>query len=247
MTITKKQFLQIAQESNILEQEYALDVLVRIAHHSSAIEGNTLSLSDTITIIVDELTPTRSKSMRELYEVANHREALADVLKKIKEATPPDTAFIKLIHKDLMDHIREDAGSFKTQQNAILGSMEKLATPGETPALIIQWLDNLNYQLENLTAENFLMALAERHIEFESIHPFSDGNGRTGRMLLMYATLKKLNTPLVITIDERAEYIEAIQQHSAETLANLFTRCLEREQSRKASFDYQEAMNSEIE
>ncbi|MFT3854726.1 MAG: hypothetical protein QM733_18610 [Ilumatobacteraceae bacterium] len=75
MTLDRDRFRSAAERSGLFGADYAEDVLVRLAHHSSAIEGNTLSLSDIITLLIDEVTPS-GKSVREAYEVQNHREAL---------------------------------------------------------------------------------------------------------------------------------------------------------------------------
>ncbi|MDR2832605.1 MAG: Fic family protein [Streptococcaceae bacterium] len=237
MTIRKDEFLLIAKESGILLPEYALDVLVRIAHHSSAIEGNTLSLSDTITILIDEMTPANSKKMREMYEVANHREGLATVLQAIIKNDKLSTLFVKEVHNKLLDHIRADKGEFKTQQNAILGSIEKLATPPQTPFLVEQWVENYAWQVENLNDDDFFIAVAQSHLSFETIHPFADGNGRVGRLLISYATLIKFGVPVVIMIEQRAEYLNFLQNKDVSGLSQMLKNSITFELERKRLFD----------
>ncbi|GFH42173.1 hypothetical protein Hs30E_07240 [Lactococcus hodotermopsidis] len=245
MTIRKKEFLAIAQKTMCLNSEYALDVLIRIAHHSSAIEGNTLSLSDTITILIDEMTPSHSKSLRELYEVANHREAFADLLVQVASLEKLTVQFVKQIQADLVDHIREDKGQFKTQQNAILGSIERLATPAETPFLMTQWVENYDWQLNNLRDRHLIEAIAQSHIEFEKIHPFSDGNGRTGRLLISYATLVTFGVPIVIDKEQQALYIEMIQNRDVMALADMIEKNVTFELERQKMFVYQSSLDVE--
>ncbi|QBO37396.1 Fic family protein [Periweissella cryptocerci] len=247
MTITRGEFQDIVAETNILKPEYALNTLVRMAHHSSAIEGNTLSLSDTISVLVDEMTPNGSKSLRELYEVANHREAMGDVLNKIASGEPMDLNFIKLIQFDLVNHIRDDAGEFKTQQNIVLGANFIPATPGETPFRLMQWVDNYNYQLENVSDEFFPSVVAQQHIDFEKIHPFPDGNGRTGRMLLLYATLKRLQNPVIIEVNQRNEYINLLKNEDSENLGKMIVNSVINESIIKSSFDLpQQGVNNTL-
>lgn len=237
MTITRDEFSKLVLKTDILKPEYALDVLVRMAHHSSAIEGNTLTLSDTISILADDITPNSSKSMRELYEVANHREAFAVVLNKIYAKESIDTSFIKVVQANLMDHIREDGGKFKTTQNAILGADFTPTKPSDTPILMEQWVENFNFQLNSLNPEDFIDAMANQHIQFEKIHPFPDGNGRTGRMLLLFESVNKFGVPVIIKLDQREEYIDLLKDNDIDSLSNLFARNILEEQDRILRFD----------
>ncbi|WP_161944239.1 Fic family protein, partial [Streptococcus suis] len=94
---------------------------------------------------------------------------------------------VKDIHALLMDRLQHDRGQFKSVQNAIIGATFKTASPEETPFLMQQWVDNANYRLGlPLEKAELLEVLADVHIQFERIHPFSDGNGRTGRLILMF-------------------------------------------------------------
>lgn len=72
----------------------------------------------------------------------------------------------------------------------IVGAEFQTASPAETSALIAQLVDNLQYRLNNAeTSNNKLLAILDYHIQFERIHPFSDGNGQTGRIIMMYSLL----------------------------------------------------------
>lgn len=236
MTITRKKFEEIINQSGLFGSEYGLDLLVRLAHHSSAIEGNTLTLSDTISILVDEMSPSTSKTLREQYEVANHREAIAEVIQSIAQDGALSTKLIKTIQYDLMDHLRDDAGRFKTQQNAILGATFSTAKPSEVPYLMEQWVGNTNYILENLKGKDFTTALAQQHIDFERIHPFSDGNGRTGRMILLFGALKVEKVPAIITVEQRASYLSFLQNNDAEGLGGLISESISFEKKRVKEF-----------
>lgn len=73
----------------------------------------------------------------------------------------------------------------------IIGAEFQTASPGETPYLMTQLIDNLAYRLEVADSDDDkLLAILDTHIQFERIHPFSDGNGRTGRMVLNYSLLQ---------------------------------------------------------
>ena len=133
MTLTRAGFFDRIASSDLLHPEYADDVLVRIAYHSTAIEGNSLTVADTITLLVDEIAPAGNKPMRELYEVANHREALAAVVEHAASEERLTGTFIRSVHGHLLDHIRDDRGRWKTTQNAILGATVDTATPRASP------------------------------------------------------------------------------------------------------------------
>jgi Fic family protein len=140
------------------------------------------------------------------------------------------------MQSDLVDHIREDKGQFKTQQNAILASVEKLATPAETPFLMTQWVENYDWQLNTLSGKYALEAIAQSHIEFEKIHPFSDGNGRTGRLLMSYGTLKQFGVPIVIDKEKRADYIDIIQTKNIAAFVDLIEESVNQELERQTIF-----------
>ncbi|HAB8814418.1 TPA_asm: Fic family protein, partial [Listeria monocytogenes] len=88
-------------------------------------------------------------------------------------------------------------------------------SPQETPLLVQQWVDNVNYRLgtheESLEKEpskdDKLETILESHIDFERIHPFSDGNGRTGRMVMNYLLMENDFPPLIIKAEEKAVYM----------------------------------------
>jgi len=232
MTLSRAQFFDIIERTEKFTPTYADDVLVRIAHHSSAIEGNTLTLADTVSLLIDERTPSAGKPLRELYEVANHREAFASAVQHAFSGEPLTTAFVRQIHGELMDHILEDKGKWKASENIILGAKHDTAPPSKVPWLMEQWVENASWQASNLTGPDVLLAIADAHIDFERIHPFADGNGRTGRMLIMWQALRALATPIIIEVGQRPSYIGALQEGDRVALTQLLTRQYLREQKR---------------
>ncbi|MEO1769740.1 Fic family protein [Candidatus Enterococcus ferrettii] len=220
-----------------VSQDYLDDVLVRMAYHSSGIEGNTISLPQTVSIILEGTLPSSGKSIREFYEIENHKQAFDYLIGLLAENQSLDIAEIKQFHFLLTDRLQHDKGQFKTQQNAIRGAEFKTAVPEETPLLMNQWADNTNYRLDLLTDEQeILEVLADTHIQFERIHPFSDGNGRTGRLLLMYLSMKYLGVPIVIRKEWRGQYMEYLGEQDSESLAKLFRESMVFECERMTEF-----------
>jgi len=112
------------------------------------------------------------------------------------------------IHRLLMDRLTYDAGAFKKHENAILGSDLVTAPVSQVPMLMQQWIDNVEYQLEQAGSDDEgIEVIVKSHMEFEKIHPYSDGNGRTGRMLMNFLLLRTSNWPLIIKGQDRTTYI----------------------------------------
>ncbi|KMT60699.1 MULTISPECIES: Fic family protein [Listeriaceae] len=153
---------------------------------------------------------------------------------------PISIALVKEIHANLADKLQYDRGEFKTGENAILGADFQTASPTETPILMQQWVYNLNYRLEQDSLDEKLRAVAESHIDFERVHPFSDGNGRTGRMLMNYALLENDFPPLIIRVDERAQYIQYLATQDSEAFFRFVKDKLEEEKERAKRFQNSE-------
>ena len=221
-----------------LPKEYLDDILVRLAHHSSALEGNTITLAETISIILhNQVSSNRSVDLREVYEIKNHEQAFHYVVESLKDEEQLSLHTVKEIHALLMDRLQYDRGQFKSVDNAILGADFMTASVQETPTLMHQWVENLNYRLEVATSDSEkILALAEAHIHFERIHPFADGNGRTGRMLLNYSLLQHGFAPLIINSKEKATYLRFLAEQDAKSFGHFIEVALEEEQQRLQRF-----------
>lgn len=227
-----------------LPNEYLKDVLVRLAHHSTAIEGNTLSLAETVSIILHNTLPPTSRSidLREIYEVKNHEKAFRFVLEELEQKHPLSIETVRGVHAALTDHLQHDRGQFKTSDNAILGAEFHTASAAETPLLMRQWVDNLNYRLTNTEkATDRYLTISEAHIAFERIHPFSDGNGRTGRMLMNYSLLQSDLPPVVISSQDRTTYIALLAQEDGAELSRFIQKESQTELDRIRRFQNQQA------
>ena len=96
-----------------------------------------------------------------------------------------------------------------------------------------QWVDNTIYQLQHAkSTEDKLTILSESRILFERIHPFSDENGRTGRMVLMYQALLEFGVPVVINSNNRALYIQSLANQDSASLSKLFLESVHYEKER---------------
>jgi len=232
-----------------LPQEYLEDVLVRLAHHSTAIEGNTISLADTVSILLYNTVPSQV-NLREFYEVDNHREAFEYIIHQVQTEQPLSINVVKDIHELLTNKLQHDRGRFKSSDNAIKGADFLTATASETPHLMDQWVGNLNWQLgEAKSNRDIIKIVGDFHIQFERIHPFSDGNGRTGRLIMNYSLLQHGIPPLIIEAKDKGNYINILANQDVEKFLTFAEQLIEREDVRINRFRNKEknqVLNVEI-
>ena len=219
-------------------QDYLDDILVRLAHHSAGIEGNTISLPATVSIILNGTLPTSGKAtVREFYEIENHKQAFEHVIQHLANEDSLSIEIIKEIHADLTDRLQYDRGQFKKNENMIIGSEFQTASPAETPFLVQQLVDNLEYRLDVADSDDDkLLAILDTHIQFERIHPFSDGNGRTGRMIMNYSLLQQGFPPLIIEKETKAQYIEFLGNQDVDGFVQFAKALLDKEEKRMKAF-----------
>ena len=187
--------------------DYLDDLLVRTAHHSTAIEGNTLTQGEVKSILIDGYIP-RAMNLRELNEVINYKSFMQYIRDNLDNLPPLSLERIKKIHFLLCQNAIDGvAGTFKTIPNMIIGASFTPTQPYMVITELQEWILNLEAQLESQTKESIIEAICRQHIAFERIHPFSDGNGRVGRALMVYICLQKGIAPIVVTKEDKAEYI----------------------------------------
>ncbi|ALQ34671.1 Fic family protein [Fusobacterium hwasookii] len=217
--------------------EYMEDMLVRMAHHSTAIEGNTLTQAETISILIHNFIP-RDMSEREYYEVKNYRKAFNTLLEADRKIT---TELIKKYNKDIMENLHDLNGKFKTTQNLILGAEFEPTKPYLVPFEIEDWCNNLSYRLDNAkTNEEKVEIIMDQHIKFEKIHPFNDGNGRTGRLLIIHSCLKEDLEPIIIPKEEKGKYINLLASENLKELTKWALQLQEKERDRIEKFSNKE-------
>ena len=188
--------------------DYLSDLMVRMAHHSTAIEGNTLTQGETKSVLVDGYVP-RAMDMRELNEVLNYKAFMAFLTEHASSCTPLSLALIREVHAILCkDAIESVPGQFKQHPNLIIGASFTPTPPYLVTSALTDWIDNLSAQMDAAASDSDkVCAICRQHIAFEHIHPFPDGNGRVGRALMVYSCFLENMTPIVIPVDRRKEYI----------------------------------------
>lgn len=181
---------------------------IEYAHNSTAIEGNTLTLIQTKAILEDGLS-VGGKTIREIYEVANHAKAFTYVKKRIAEGHPLDEAVMKDIHALLIENILI-GGIYRNVEVRISGAGFRPPSPNEMYRQIKDFFADLPYR----TDSNAIELAAWTHAEFVKIHPFVDGNGRTSRMLMNYQLMAQGFLPVSIAKEDRLEYFDALEAYA---------------------------------
>lgn len=209
------------EKNNVMDflqnnKSYFEDFITRSTYHSNAIEGNTLTYAETYALlfndnkfIIDKKTP------REIYEAINHKKAMEHVLEKINSDYSDLTlGFIKELGIIINENI-SDIDGFRTVQVLIVGAEHIPPRPEQVPNLMNYFIANYN----NDSEENIFNKIAKYHIEYESIHPFQDGNGRTGRLLINYELIKNNIPPAVIDVENRTRYYELLREKNIKELS----------------------------
>lgn len=182
------------------------DLIVRWTYHSNAIEGNTLTLQET-KVALEGIT-IGGKSIREHLEVVNHKQAIL-LLEELVEKNEPLTEWsIKSLHQLILKGIDDDnAGRYRTVNVRISGAEHLPPDQVRVPELMedfIAW-----YKTEAMDLHPVERA-ARVHSDFVKIHPFVDGNGRTGRLLMNSELMKAGHPPAVLPVGRRLAYYEAL-------------------------------------
>lgn len=195
-------------------QDYLEDFITRSTYHSNAIEGSTLTYAETYAILYnDNSFKIEGKEPREIYEAINHKRALELVFRNLQNNEEFDERFIKELNETINKDIK-DTKSYRTVQVFIQGSEHIPPKPEKINNLMNYFVYNYNNDKQDIFTK-----IAKYHIEFESIHPFEDGNGRTGRLLINYELLKNNLPPVVISKDDRVKYFEFLRNNDITNFA----------------------------
>lgn len=219
LEILKKRRPLTEGEIERLNEEF----LTEYTYNSNAIEGNTLSLRET-DLVLRGLTIDK-KTLKEHLEVIGHKEAFDYVRQLVSENTQISEKVIKDIHYLILADKKEDRGIYRRVPVRIMGAAHEPVHP----YLITPKMEEVLEQFKN-SKEDIVTKLARFHIEFEGIHPFIDGNGRTGRLLINLELMKAGYPPICIKFTDRIKYYEAFDEYHVKydisAMANLFARYL---------------------
>ena len=205
-----------ASELRYFNNEFSISA----SHNSNAIEGNTFTFDET-KLLIEKGIVTGAHSLRESEDIVGYKQAFDFLYESVKENKAITEEFIKKVHSFVLRG-EEGAGQYRTIQNYV-GSLTRIIY---TPCPPTQVSEKMKAYVEEVQADcknNAVIAeqgqfnwielfhnLAKHHIEFENIHPFIDGNGRTGRLLLIYEMISLGLLPVDVRYEERDRYYAAI-------------------------------------
>lgn len=197
---------------------------IEYTYNSNAIEGNTLTLRET-NWVLQGLTIDK-KPLKDHLEAVGHKEAFDYVLELVRERVPLSESIIKKIHYLVLTARREDRGVYRHVPVQILGAAHEPVQP----YLIQTEMERLMEEY-HASMEHIITKLVRFHLDFEGIHPFIDGNGRTGRLLVNLELMKAGYPPIDIKFTDRISYYDAFDAYyakgSTEAMEKLFAGYVE--------------------
>lgn len=208
LRLKKQSLLELIDEAEIAESVY----------NSNAIENSTLTLKETEKILL-ELEVSRNVSLREVFEAQN----LAKVMEYIRQTKDLSLELILLLHKMLLSNIDETIAGRLRQKDEYVRVGTHIASP---PEHIQHLLEEAIIEYSSNQTAYFMDKISKFHLDFEAIHPFLDGNGRIGRILINYQ-LFQLGFPGIIIRDkEKQVYYNSFKEYHDDRKTKIMNKIL---------------------
>lgn len=208
-----------------LQEEF----LVEFTYNSNAIEGNTLTLRETALVL--EGVTIDKKPLKDHLEVVGHRDAFLYVQQLVAERAPMSENSIKSIHSLVLMDRPDDKGVYRRIPVRIMGAYHEPPQPYLVPVQMEQLV-----AAQKETKRHPIESAAVFHLNFEGIHPFTDGNGRTGRLLLNLMLMQQGYPPIDVKFSDRRRYYACFDRYykdgTATPMVEMVTDYLEERLSR---------------
>lgn len=195
--------------------------LVEHTYNSNAIEGNTLTLQETA-LVLQGITIDR-KPLKDHLEAVGYKEAFQYVEELAKQDKPLSDFDIKSIHSLVLADRPEDKGTFRRVNVRIAGAMTEPVQPYLIEPKIEELLEDYKNWAQTM---HVVERVALFHLRFESIHPFIDGNGRTGRLLMNLQLIKEGLPAVNIKYSDRRSYYDAFDEYARTGSADAMTKLI---------------------
>jgi Fic family protein/DNA-binding XRE family transcriptional regulator len=210
----KKQMVEKKQQEhpgvlNTLLENPDIDgqFILSLTYHTNRIEGSTLSEPETEAILFHNVV-IPNKSLIEHLEVKNHQTALEYLFRHTAAGSGGiDETLILNLHRILMNGILPDAGAYRRHSVRIVGADVPTANYVKVPFLMAELIDAVNAGVRDTVSH-----IAGIHSRLEQIHPFADGNGRIGRLIIHAMALQKKLPPAVICQEKKRFYYSYLQR-----------------------------------
>ena len=183
---------------------------------TNAIEGNTLNRRDVERILLERRS-VPNHPLHDVLETVQHARAFEDLL--TRKGMPIRLSTILELHEAVFRGIKDDAGQWRKVNVRIAGSRHVPPRMERVAPMLDEWIEG--YAKKDLLGEDVFSVAAWMHFEFESIHPFTDGNGRVGRLLLNLHFLKHNWPPVHILPSDKHPYLKSLDKGHAGALVDL--------------------------
>jgi len=183
---------------------------------TNAIEGNTLTWNEVEALLIEERS-IGGRPIRDVLETLQHEKVFRDLL--LRRARPITLEMVLELHGSVFRGVKADAGAWRRVNVRIAGSHH---TPPRMEKVVDEMEKMLReYERRDVEGEEVFTLAAWVHHSFEAIHPFSDGNGRVGRLLLSLHFLKHNWPPVHIMPPERERYLDCMEMGHSGDLSGL--------------------------
>lgn len=184
------------------------EFLIEFTYNSNAIEGNTLTLQETAMVL--EGITIDQKPLKEHLEIIGHRDAFKYVESLVREKQEFSEYIIKSIHSLVLMDRAEDRGVYRRIPVRIMGAFHKPPQPYLVEPMMHELIANHAARKSKM---HFIEAAALFHLDFEGIHPFIDGNGRTGRLLINLELMQNGYPAIDVKFSDRRKYYQAFDEY----------------------------------
>lgn len=188
--------------------------VLALTYHTNSIEGSTFTEPEVRAVIFDGVT-IPDKTVVEHQEAKNHQAALGNMMQWLSTHQNPKEMteeWVKKLHAILMNGIRTDAGMYRRHAVRIIGTH----VPTANFLKVDERMKELMHTVHKTSSEDIVPTMANVHALFEKIHPFSDGNGRVGRLLMNAQALQHELPPVLIRREKKQAYYTYLQHAQLE-------------------------------
>ena len=201
---------------------YYSDLMVRMAHSSNSIEGNTLTEDDVSTILRNGRMPQNIK-VREFYGIINYKHFMKRFIECIDSKRPIDNELIKEFHYLLCDKVIDTPlGEFKTRPTITTDTGFETSYSKKVEKAMKNWVCELDSMLKVAKGNKAIVeVICKQHIAFYQVAPFLNGNECVARALMVYICLLHNINPIVISVDEQSRYKSIIATENVSDFVDL--------------------------
>lgn len=204
ITVKKEQLEKLRPLTEGEVERLREEFMVEFTYNSNAIEGNTLTLKETAMVL--EGMTIDQKPMKDHLEAVGHRDAFMYVQEIATKGIDLTESVIKNIHSLVLMNKPQDKGIYRSIPVRIMGAY---AEPVQPYLIEPKMTELLVRNKEREQTMHVIERVARFHLEFEGIHPFIDGNGRTGRLLLNFDLIRNGYPPINVKFTDRKRYYDA--------------------------------------